>query len=223
MHTTPENQPARVAEYLEHGLAPALSRAGASLLGAFANVIGPDGPYYVTLARYDSLAKMQDVLEALARDSAHQAAAEKLSAGPGLPFVRIESSLLRSFGPHGASSASASANEHGRIFELRTYESQSLTSVGRKVGMFENGEIQIFERLGMNPVFFGERIVGSKMPCITYMLSFESLGAREKLWGEFGSDPAWKKLSSHPELKDAQIVENISNAILRPLKFSAIR
>ncbi|MGH9584934.1 MAG: NIPSNAP family protein [Bryobacteraceae bacterium] len=55
------------------------------------------------------------------------------------------------------------------------------------------------------------------------MLSFDSLAAREKLWREFGSDPAWKKLSTQPELKDAQIVENISNAILRPLKFSALR
>lgn len=223
LHTTPEDQTARVAEYLEHGLAPALSRAGASLAGAFANVIGPDGPYYVTLTRYDSLGKMQDVLEALERDSAYQSAVEKLSAGRGLPFVRVESSLLRSFGPHGSAPAKAAESGSGHIFELRTYESQSFTSVKRKVGMFENGEIQIFERLGMAPVFFGERIVGSKMPCITYMLSFENLGARERLWREFGSDPAWKKLSSNPELKDAQIVENISNVILRPLKFSKIR
>lgn len=223
LHTTHENQGARVAEYLEYGLAPALHRAGASLLGAFANVIGQEGPYYVTLTRYNSLAKMQDALDALKRDSAYHSAAEKLSAGSGLPFVRIESSLLRSFGPHGAASASKPSEGSHHIFELRTYESQSLTSVARKVGMFENGEIQIFERLGMNPVFFGERIVGPKMPCITYMLTFDSLGDREKLWHEFGSDPAWKKLSSNPELKDAEIVENISNAILRPLKFSKIR
>lgn len=223
MHTTPEDQPKRVAEYLEQGLAPALSRAGASLAGAFANVIGTDGPYYVTLTRYESLGKMQEVLQALERDSGYQSAVEKLSAGPGLPFVRVESSLLRTFGRHGEASGATNENGQSHIFELRTYESQSFTSVKRKIGMFENGEIQIFERLGMGPVFFSECVVGSKMPRVTYMLSFDSLGAREKLWREFGSDPAWKKLSSNPELKDAQIVENISNAILRPLKFSKIR
>ncbi|MGH9609568.1 MAG: NIPSNAP family protein [Bryobacteraceae bacterium] len=221
LHTTHENQGKRVADYLEHGLEPALHRAGAGLIGAFGNVIGEEGPYYVTLAQYDSLAKMQSVLQALEHDSAYQSAVEKLSAGPGLPFVRVESSLLRSFGPRGG--AHRAKGESSHIFEMRTYESQSFTSVKRKIWMFEHGEIDIFEKLGMKPVFFGERIVGPKMPCITYMLTFDSLGDREKLWHEFGSSAAWKKLSSNPELKDAEIVANISNAILRPLKFSQIR
>lgn len=223
MHTTPEDQGKRVAVFLENGVAPALSRAGASLVGAFGNLIGPDGPYYVTLTQYGSLSKMQDVLGALDQDSAYKAAVEKLSAGPGLPFVRVESSLLRTFGPHGSTAASPASSARPRVFELRTYENQSFTSLARKIGMFENGEIDIFVRLGMNPVFFGERIVGAKMPCVTYMLSFEDLDARERLWRAFGSDPEWKKLSSQPELKDAQIVENISNVMLRSLPFSATR
>jgi hypothetical protein len=222
MHNTPEDQGARVADFLENGLAPALSRSGASLTGAFANLIGPDGPYYVTLTRYDSLSKMQDVLTALAQDLAYKTAVERLSAGPGLPFVRVESSLLRTFGSHGSPAAGTPAGSP-RVFEMRTYESQSFTTLARKIGMFENGEIQIFERLGMNPVFFSEAIVGAKMPCVTYMLSFENLDARERLWRAFGSSPEWKRLSSQPELKDAQIVENISNVMLRPLPFSAIR
>jgi hypothetical protein len=55
------------------------------------------------------------------------------------------------------------------------------------------------------------------------MLSFDSWEAREDLWKKFGSDPEWKKLSSPPALHDARIVSNISNAMLRPLKFSLIR
>jgi NIPSNAP len=55
------------------------------------------------------------------------------------------------------------------------------------------------------------------------MLSFESLAERDRLWAAFGSDPEWKKLSLQPELKDSEIVANISNVILRPLPFSAIR
>ena len=50
LHNTTENQSARVADYLEHGLGPALTRAGGRLAGAFANVIGQDGPYYFTVA-----------------------------------------------------------------------------------------------------------------------------------------------------------------------------
>jgi len=69
----------------------------------------------------------------------------------------------------------------------------------------------------------GETIVGKNMPNLTYMVTFESLAAREKIWGDFGKDPEWQKLRAEPELADALIVSNISNAILRPLAFSAVR
>ena len=53
------------------------------------------------------------------------------------------------------------------------------------------------------------------------MLSYENLAAREQLWSKFGADPEWKKLRATPGLSDAEIVSNISNAILRPAaKFS---
>jgi hypothetical protein len=55
------------------------------------------------------------------------------------------------------------------------------------------------------------------------MLSFDDLASRERLWRAFGSDPEWQKLRAQPGLSDAEIVSNISNAILRPLAFSPIR
>jgi hypothetical protein len=89
--------------------------------------------------------------------------------------------------------------------------------------MFNAGEMQIFQRLEMRPVFFGETIVGPKQPNLMYMLSYDSLDSRDNLWHAFITDPAWKKLSAQPELKDSEIVANISNVILRPLTFSQIR
>jgi hypothetical protein len=49
------------------------------------------------------------------------------------------------------------------------------------------------------------------------------MAARDKAWRAFGADPEWQKLRGQPELADALIVSNISNAILRPLGFSPIR
>ncbi len=224
LHNTAEDQSKRVADYLQHGLMPALERTEAKLAGAFANVIGPGGPYYVTLTQYSSLAAMQETLTKMVGDGAHEREWQKLSSGPGLPFVRVESSLLRSFdampqvemGPSGEAGAS-------RIFELRTYESQNFATLARKVDMFNHGEAQIFQRLGMRPVFFGETMVGPRQPNLMYMLSYDNLAARDKLWQSFGSDPEWKKLSKQPGLSDAEIVENISNVILRPLPFSPVR
>ena len=206
---------------MEHGFAPALDRAGARLDGAFSNVIGPDGPYFLTLAEYPSLAAFGVSLDKMRADDAHRQELEKLSAGPGLPFVRVESGLLRSFDI--LPKPNVSAAEKARIFELRTYESQSFLTLRRKVGMFNKGEAGIFERLGLRPVFFGETVAGPKQPNLMYMLSYDDLAARDRLWKAFVSDPEWKKLAATPGLSDAEIVANISNAILAPLRFSAIR
>src|SRR3954453_8508104 len=65
LHNSAEGQGPRVSEYLEHGLAPALARAGSKLCGAFANVIAPDGPYYVTVSQYASLAAFESALAQL--------------------------------------------------------------------------------------------------------------------------------------------------------------
>ena len=224
LHNSEENQPTRVADYLEAGLTPALARAGARLVGAFSNLIGPDGPYYVTLAQYSSLAEMQNVLAKLSSDDAHVQALQKLNAGSGLPFLRVESSLLKSFAGMPAVDVPDASQKHSpRIFELRTYESQNFLTLARKVAMFNEGEMGIFQRLGMRPVFFGETIVGPKQPNLMYMLSYDDLAARDRLWRDFGNDAEWKKLSGRPELKDSEIVANISNVILRPLIFSAIQ
>jgi hypothetical protein len=223
-HNSPENQPVRVADYLEAGLGPALERAGAKLAGVFSSVIGPDSPYYLSVSEFASLAAMQDCLAKLAADEVYQRELHKLSAGSGLPFVRVESSLLRNFDGMPAASLSDPAEKRPpRIFELRTYESQSFVTLTRKVGMFNTSEMQIFERLGMRPVFFGETIVGPRQPNLMYMLSYDDLASRDKLWHDFAADPEWKKLSGQPQLKDSEIVANISNVILRPLTFSAIR
>jgi hypothetical protein len=116
-----------------------------------------------------------------------------------------------------------SAKASPRIFELRTYESQTFATLPRKVDMFNRGEMQIFQRLGMKPVFFGETIIGPKQPNLMYMLSYDDLAARDRLWREFSSDPEWKKVSGPPEMKDPQIVSNISNVMLKPLPFSLVR
>lgn len=229
LHNTQENQAARVADYLENGLAPGLQRAGAKLAGSFSNVIGPDGPYYVTLAQFASFGAMQDALTKLSADEGYQRELKKMDSsagagGPGLPFVRVESSILRRFDSMPELALTGTAEQRPpRIFELRTYESQSFTALARKIAMFNGGEIQIFQRLGMRPVFFGETIAGPRQPNLMYMLSYDDLAAHDKLWQDFGNDPEWKKLSARPELKDSEIVANISNVILRPLTFSEIR
>lgn len=221
LHNSSEDQPKRLAAYFQSGLAPALERAGVKLDGVFSNYISSDGPYYVTLTEYANVSSMAQANEKLRADAAHAQAAKQLSSG-GAPFVRVESSLLRSFEVMPKIDR-GSSGKGSRIFELRTYEAPSFPALTRKVGMFNEGEAAIFKRLGMRPVFFGETLVGPRQPNLTYMLSYDDLAAREKLWQSFISDAEWKKLSANPELKDSEIVSKISNVILKPLSFSPVR
>jgi hypothetical protein len=224
LHNSKENQAARLADYLEGGLAPALSNSGGALIGAFSNLIGADGPFYVSLVQYPSLTAFQASLAYLASDAAHQRELQKLSSGIQFPYVRAESSLLRSFNGFPAAVVPDKEEKRApRIFELRTYESPSYYTLARKITMFDQGESQIFARLKMRPVFFGETIAGPRQPNLTYMLSFDDLAARDSLWHDFATDPQWKTISSPADMHDSEIVANISNIILRPLKFSLIR
>jgi hypothetical protein len=229
LHNSDESQSKRVSDYLEFGLFPALTRNGAKPVAALGNLIGPDGPYFITIVQYASLAAMQDSLAKVAADLAHDKALQQLSSGAGMPFVTLESSVLESLAilPEAVLPSTQNgddpATRSSRIFELRTYQNQSVVAQRKKVAMFNGGEIAIFQRLGMKPVFIGESVIGPRMPNVTYMLSFDNLDGREKLWKSFGGDAAWKTLSAPPELKDPQIVANIGNVILRPLPFSPLR
>ena len=109
-----------------------------------------------------------------------------------------------------------------RIFELRTYESHSERAARKKIEMFESAEIAIFRRAGLQPVFFGETLVGSQLPNLTYMLVYENMAAHDKQWSAFSSDPEWKKLSTTPGYTDPEIVSNITNVYLRPATYSQI-
>lgn len=219
-----DNQPQRMNEYLEKIWLPAVQRAGAGPTGCFGSVIAESSPFVLTLASYPSLAAMETASEKLAADKDHLQGAESFFNSSGLAFERMESSLLRAFhGMPGVEAPSTGGRQAPRIFELRTYESNNPVTLARKIRMFEEGEIAIFRRTGLQPVFFGETIAGAHMPNLTYMLAFDDLAARDRNWRTFVGDPAWDKLRKQPGYADGEIVSNISNSILRPLAFSAIR
>ena len=109
-----------------------------------------------------------------------------------------------------------------RILQLRTYESPSNGDHVRKVEMFHSGEFEIFLKAGFHPVFFGDTLIGSRMPSLTYMVSFADQAELEAKWNLFRDDPNWKKLSSSPRYASDQIVTTISNLILSPLGCSQV-
>lgn len=166
---------------------------------------------------------MESAEDRMLADNVFQSAAAAYDNSGNPAYIRIETTLLRAFPRIPELTPPAANPKSARIFELRTYESPNETAGRRKIGMFEDAEAAIFRRLGMAPVFFGQAIAGVDLPSLTYMLSFDDLASRERLWKAFGADPEWQKLRAQPGLSDAEIVSNISNEILHPLPFSEIR
>jgi hypothetical protein len=224
MRNTPANQPQRTADFLRTVAAPALKRAGAGPLGFFAPVIAEESPFILALASFPSVAAMESAREKQNADEDYIKGRDAYNSGPALSYERLEGSLLRCFDAMPAVEPPPNDGKRApKIFELRMYESNNGTTLARKIKMFNDAEAGIFKRLGMEPVFFGETIVGAKMPNLVYLLSFDDLAARDRLWKAFGADPEWQKLRAQPGNADSEIVSNISNSILRPLPFSDIR
>lgn len=208
-------------KYISEALIPALARRHSSPVGAFRLDIGPETPTFYVLIPFESAASAATVELDLAKDEDYIKAAEPFWSAPATSpgFLRIESSLLAAF----EGWPRITPPEKGkRIFQLRTYESPSLRDHVVKVQMFHSGEFEIFKAAGFKMVFFGDTLVGPRMPNLTYMLSFGDSAELDAKWKVFGSDPAWKKLSADPRFAYEQIVSNITNLVLSPLAASQI-
>jgi len=84
----------------------------------------------------------------------------------------------------------------------------------------QGGEIEIFRKTGLNPVFFGETLAGPQLPGLTYMLCHDNMQARDASWDRFIKHPDWLKLREDEKYKDS--VSNITDIILQPTAYSQI-
>jgi hypothetical protein len=211
--------------YFSSALIPALARLGLGPVGAFRLDIGPETPAYYLLIPGPAVEPLAELELRLPEDAEFLKAADPFwnatSVAPA--FQREEISLLAAFeGWPKLTPPAAAASKAKRIFQLRTYESPSNGEHIRKVEMFHSGEFEIFSNAGFHPVFFGDTLIGSRMPNLTYMLTFADMVELDAKWDVFRNDPAWKKLSTSPRYAFDSIVSNITNLILSPLDCSQI-
>ena len=207
--------------YLERALVPTLNRMEIGPVGAFKLDIGPETPTYYVLIPATSADALLALDVRLGKDPEYVKGASGFRDAPATApaFMRAERTLLSAFA--GCPKVVAPKKEK-RIFQLRTYESPSQVAHVRKVQMFNEAEIGIFTRTGLKPVFFGDTLIGTRMPNLTYMLTFTDTAELTERWAAFRDDPEWKELSHRPGNTDAEIVSNISNLYLSPLSCSQI-
>ena len=220
-HVATQEQRDGFEAFAREAAIPALNRAGIKPVGVF-HPLEELSPVYVLLP-HKSLESAATLVQRLGED------ADFLSRGEGFlsatreksAYTRMESSLMIAF--KGMPHVETPITAEQRVFQLRIYESPSVITGQKKIEMFNDaGEIAIFRRVGLHPVFFGETLIGGKMPNLTYMLSFESQDQLKANWGKFGKDPDWQRLRKMDEYADKTILSNITNLLLKPAPCSQI-
>lgn len=211
--------------FVDEALIPALNRLGIKPVGAFDLYLGPETPALYVLLPSTTLDTLVNAEFRLNQDEEYQKAGAAFLKAPAREpaYERVESSLMVAFEGHPKLTPPPVTAQHGaRVFQLRTYESPSNHDHRVKVEMFNSGEFEVFRKAGFWDVFYGDTLVGPRLPNLTYMLSFPDLSELNAKWKAFGSDPDWKKLSNSPRFDFEQIVSKISNLILNPTSYSQI-
>jgi hypothetical protein len=209
--------------FLENAFLPALHRFGIKNIGVFkpiANDTAADKLIYV-LIPFSSLDEWMKINDRLDADASYKLSGENFlhadSKNP--PFVRLESILLQPFSGQTFLKIPKTKNPE-RVFELRSYESPTWHLADKKRAMFNKDEMNIFNGLGFDPVFYGEVISGSRMPNLMYMPVFKSVEDRNAQWKVFGNDPKWKEISADPFNENNVSVNHIDSIVMHSSDYS---
>jgi len=107
------------------------------------------------------------------------------------------------------------------IYELRIYQCVP-GRLPALIKRFEDDTLKIWERHGIRQAGFWTVLIGDGNNDLHYLLAWESMAEREKVWGAFQVDPAWIKVREETE-RDGPIIANIRSSFLKPTAFSAVK
>jgi hypothetical protein len=224
-HTTDDEQVKIIEGFIQASLLPTLQKNKFDRIGVFtaiANDTAKDKRVYViipfkSLLHVEQLGKLNEQLvDSSVSNSVYVKAPYNHPA-----YTRIETILLKNFtGMPLVKAPALKGDLNDRVYELRSYESASEAIHLNKISMFHSGEIDLFNRLGFNAVFYGQVLSGCRMPNLMYMTSFSSKASRDEHWKIFSSDPVWKSMSG--DVKYQNNVSKIDIVFLRPATYSQL-
>jgi hypothetical protein len=205
-------------DFFKNAAIPALNKMGISPVGVFNVQFGSNSPSLYVLIPHKTIDSFLTMPTKMFEDQDILKNGKDFIEAPlsSPAFVRMEKTLYKAFKNLPSINVPDKLMKNPkRIYEFRIYESHSRKAARKKIEMFnEGGEIDIFKKTGLFPVFFGETLAGPLMPNLTYMLAFNDMAERDKTWEVFVKDPDWLRISTDPQYKDT--VSNITDFILTP-------
>lgn len=208
----------QLKKYYNEAVIPFLDKRGAKV-GAFSEYSQEEPPKVYILHAYNSPDSYWNSLQEMKSDPTFLNASKGYSDLPASKplFERYETLLMEAFA--GLPQLKMPPKDRG-LFELRIYESYNEDAFRRKVKMFNDEELPLFEKVGLHPLFFGELVAGSYMPALVYMLWFKDMEQREANWKKFGESDEWHTMRDKEEYADT--VSKVRKIFLTPLDFSQI-
>jgi len=113
----------------------------------------------------------------------------------------------------------ARSQEHGRVFELRTYTCYE-GKLPDLLARFRNHTMKIFEKHGMtNIAYWVPQDAPASQNTLIYVIAHESREAAKKNWAAFITDPEWQKVQKESEA-NGKIVMKVESVFMDPTDFS---
>src|ERR1017187_2006989 len=113
----------------------------------------------------------------------------------------------------------AGAQDHGRVFELRTYTCNE-GKLPDLLARFRNHTTRIFERHGMtNIAYWVPQDSPASQNTLIYVIAHASREAAKKNWDEFRSDPEWQKAQKDSDVH-LNFASNVESAYIDPTDYS---
>ena len=114
------------------------------------------------------------------------------------------------------------AQEHGRVFELRTYHCAE-GKLPDLLARFRNHTMAIFEKHGMkNVAYWVPQDAPASKDTLIYVISHASREAAKKNWAEFMADPEWQKVQKESEA-NGKIVNKVDSVYMDATDFSPMK
>lgn len=208
-------------DYLKTAYLPALHQSGIKSVGVFKPIADSIKKVFV-LVPFDSLDELSSLDDLLEKDQVYLQKGKNYiqASAKNPPYERLEVILLEAFKDMPQMKASGiDTPRKERVYELRSYHAPTEAYLQNKLEMFnEGGEIDLFEKLDFNAVFYGEVLVGPQMPNLMYLTTFANQESRDKHWEQFGNSPEWKAMAALPKYQDN--VSHIDIHFLYPTEYS---
>ncbi len=212
------NSKTALKNYLTSAVIPYISGKGGKV-GIFSEYSLQEPPRLYLLLAYPDAATCYECMTGMEKDAIYRSnAASYLQTPADKPlFDRYETMLLEAFDriPH-----LIQPDPSRGLLELRIYESYNEDAGRRKIAMFNQEELPLFDKVGLPKVFFGKILAGTHMPALTYMLWFRDMAHREEVWAKFRVHPDWITMKDKPEYANA--VSRVNKIFLLPEEGSQI-